>query len=85
MISVSLKMLPTNYSLFAKPDRIISKNQKTVLDASLHNTQHYEVWIKSKLSNPDKGVATFLTTRGSNYSKGSLRVTLVHGRPTYYT
>ena len=31
------------------PGRVIPKNSKMVLDASLLNTQHYEVWIKGKL------------------------------------
>ena len=31
------------------PGRGISKTQKIVLDASLRNTQHYKVWIKSKV------------------------------------
>ena len=29
--------------------RVIPKTQKMVLDASLLNTQHYKVWIKSKV------------------------------------
>ena len=31
------------------PGRVIPKTQKIVLDASLLNTQHYKVWIKSKV------------------------------------
>ena len=31
------------------PDRVIQKTQKMVLDASLLNTQHYNVWVKSKV------------------------------------
>ena len=31
------------------PDRIIPKTQKTVLDATLLNTQHYKVRIKGKM------------------------------------
>ena len=31
------------------PGRVIPKTQKMVLDASLLNTQHYKVWIKSKV------------------------------------
>ena len=31
------------------PDRVIAKTQKMVLDASLLNTQHYQVQIKSKV------------------------------------
>ena len=39
------------------PGQFIPKTQKMVLDASLLNTQHYEVLIKVKWSNPDKRVA----------------------------
>ena len=31
------------------PSRVIPKTQKMVLDASLLNTQYYEVWIKGKV------------------------------------
>ena len=31
------------------PGRVISKTQKTVLDAALLNTQHYKVRIKGKV------------------------------------
>ena len=31
------------------PGRVIPKTQKMVLDASLLNTQHYKVWINSKV------------------------------------
>ena len=31
------------------PDRVIPKTQKTVLDASLLNTQHYKVRIKGQV------------------------------------
>ena len=31
------------------PDRVIPKTQRMVLDASLLNTQHYKVRIKSKV------------------------------------
>ena len=30
------------------PGRVIPKTLKMVLDVSLRNTQHYEVWIKGK-------------------------------------
>ena len=33
------------------PDQVIPKTQKTVLDASLLNTQHYKVRIKGKVAN----------------------------------
>ena len=39
------------------PARIIPKTQKMVL--TLLNNQNYEVWIKGKLSNPEKEVAPF--------------------------
>ena len=29
------------------PGQILPKTQKMVLNASLHNTQHYEIWIKT--------------------------------------
>ena len=35
--------------LRSPPGRVIPKTQKMVLDASLHNTQHYKVWIKGKV------------------------------------
>ena len=31
------------------PGRVIPKTQKMVLDAALHNTQHYKVQIKGKV------------------------------------
>ena len=31
------------------PGQVIPKTQKMVLDAALLNTQHYKVWIKSKV------------------------------------
>ena len=31
------------------PGRVIPKTQKMVIDASLHNTQHYKVGIKGKV------------------------------------
>ena len=31
------------------PGRVIPKTQKMMLDATLLNTQHYEVWIKGKV------------------------------------
>ena len=31
------------------PGQVIPKTQTIVLDASLHNTQHYKVWIKGKV------------------------------------
>ena len=48
------------------PGLDIPKTQNMVLDASLFNTQHYKVWIKSKLSNPGKGVVPSPTPRCCN-------------------
>ena len=57
------------------PDRVIpTTKKKTVLDATLLNTQNYKIRVKSR--NPGKGVAPFPKPWGSNYRKGSLRVTL---------
>ena len=39
------------------PGRVIPKTQKMVLDASLLNTQHYKVRIKSKVEQSREGVA----------------------------
>ena len=66
------------------PDRVISKTQKMVLDASLLNTQHYKVRIKSKVEPSREGVAPSPTSWCSSYRKGSLRVTLDYGRQLYY-
>ena len=54
-----------------------------VLDASLLNTQHYEVRIKGKVEQSREGVAPSPTSWCNNYRKGSLRVTLDYGRPLY--
>ena len=66
------------------PGRVIPKTQKMVLDASLLNTQHYKVRIKSKVEQSKKGVAPSLTHWCSSYRKGSLRVTLDYGRQLYF-
>ena len=47
--------------------RVIPKTHKMILDASLLNTQYYKVWIKSKWSNPGKGIAPSPTPRCSSY------------------
>ena len=47
------------------PGRVIPKTQKMVLDAALLNTQHYNVTIRVKWSNPENGVAP--TPRCSSY------------------
>ena len=62
------------------PGRVIPKTQKMVLDASLLNTQHYKVRIKSKVEQSREGVAPSPTPWCSSYRKGSLRVTLDCGR-----
>ena len=60
-----------------------TKDSKMVLDASLLNNQHYKGQIKDKWSNPGKGVALSPTPRCSRSWKGSLRVALDYGQPTY--
>ena len=67
------------------PGQVIPKTQKTVLDASLLNTQHYKVWIKGKWSCPGKEVVLSPTPWCSNYWKGSLWVDLDYGWPTWLT
>ena len=66
------------------PGRVIPKTQKMVLDASLHNTQHYKVRIKGKVEQSREGVAPSPTHWCSSYRKGSLRVTLDYGRQLYF-
>ena len=56
------------------PGQVISQDQKTVLDASLLNTQNHKVRIKGKWSNPGKGVAPFPTPRCGSYWKWILKV-----------
>ena len=60
------------------PGRIIPKNQKMVFDASLLNTQHYNVWIKDKVeqSREMNYALPFPTPWCSSYRKGCLQVTL---------
>ena len=57
-----------------------TKDSKMVLDAALHNTQHYKVRIKGKVEQSREGVAPPPTPWCSSYRKGSLRVTLDFGR-----
>ena len=54
------------------PGRVLPKTQKRYLYASLLNTQHYKVRIKSKWSNPGRGVASSTTPRCRSYWKGNL-------------
>ena len=65
------------------PGRVILKTQKMVLDAALHNTQHYKVRIKGKVEQSRERVAPPPTPWCSSYRKGSLRVTLDFGRQLY--
>ena len=67
------------------PGRVIPKTQKTVLDASLLNPQHYKVRIKGKVEQSREGVAPSPTPWCSSYRKGNLRVTLDYGRQLYFT
>ena len=62
------------------PGQVILKIQKMVLDASLLNTQHFDMQIKGEWNNP---VAPFLTPRGVvAIEKGGLRLTLDYDRST---
>ena len=67
------------------PRWVIPNTQKMALDASLLNIQYFRVRIKGKRSNPGKGGTPSITSRCSSYWKGSLRVALDYGRPTYIT
>ena len=49
------------------PGRIIPKTLEMVYDTSLLNTQQYEVCIKGKWSNLEKGVAPSPTPQCSSY------------------
>ena len=49
------------------PGRVIPKTQKMVLDASLLNTQHYKVRIKSKVEQSREGVTPFPIPWCSSY------------------
>ena len=77
----TLPTRPTYIYIYISP-----KIQKMVLDASLLNTQHYKVWIKSirvKWSNPGKGVEPSRTSHCSSYWKGSLRLALNYSSQLY--
>ena len=54
-----------------------------VLDASLLNTQHYEVRIKGKVEQSRERISALPTHWCSSYRKGSLRVTLDYDRQLY--
>ena len=63
---------------------VIPKAKKIVLDASLLNTQHYKVWIRSKVEPSRERSSTLPTPWCSSYQKGSLRVTLDYGCQLYF-
>ena len=63
--------------------RVIPQTQKIVLDASLLDTHHYNVRIKDKWSNTEKGVAFHSAPRCSSYWKGRRRVVLDKGGLIY--
>ena len=65
------------------PGRVIPKTQKMVLDATLLNTQHYKVRIKSKVEPSREKSSASPTPRCSSYRKGSIRVTHEYGRQLY--
>ena len=44
------------------PGRVIPSTQKTVLDATLLNTQHYKVRVKGKVEQSMEGSSTLLYT-----------------------
>ena len=56
---------PGNWSSIS--GQVIPKTQKTVLDATLLNTQHYQVWNTGKWNNPGKGVIPSPTLWCSSY------------------
>ena len=59
------------------PDKNISKIPKTVLDATLLNTQHYDAGTNGMWRKTEKGKVPFSTSQ-----KGSFPVTLDYGRLT---
>ena len=65
------------------PDQVIPKTQKMVLNATLLETQHYKVRIKSRWSNLGKEVAPLHTPWCSSYWKGSFRVAFENSQPSY--
>ena len=57
-----------------------------VLDATLLNTQHYKVSIKSKVKQSSEWRSALLLHLGvGSYWKGSLRATFDYGRQLYFT
>ena len=51
------------------PGRVIPKNQKMVLDASLPNTQHYKIWIKDEVGqSKEKGAFGSPLTAVNNFT-----------------
>ena len=73
--------LLTKETRIQSQDESYQKLKKMVLDISLFNTQHYEIWIK--WSNPRKGVVPFPTPWCSSYWKGNLRVALDYSHQLY--
>ena len=67
------------------PGRVIPKNFKMVLDASLLNTQQYKVASRVKWSNPGRGVAPFPTPWCSSYRELSGRPRLRSPNFLYFT
>ena len=63
--------------------RVIPKTQKMVQDASLLNTQHYQVRIKGKVEQSRERSSALPYTCVVSYRKGSLRVTFDNGRQLY--
>ena len=62
-----------------------TKDSKMVHYAFALNSRHFKVQIKSKWSNPEKGVAPSSKPRCSSYCKGDPRVVLVYSRLIYVT
>ena len=52
--------------------RVIPKSQKMVLDAALHNTQHYKVWIKGKVEQSRERISALLYLGVEAIEKGAL-------------
>ena len=44
------------------PGQVIPKTQKMLLEAALLNTQHYKVWIKSKVEQSQEWSSTLIYT-----------------------
>ena len=64
------------------PGQVIPKTSKMVLDASLFNTQHFEVHFKGKWNNSRKGTAPSHTAQCRSYRKESFWVALNYDQIT---